>query len=135
MYYLPNSWAAAASDYYVYFPESTPKWKPFALTFLGLTFSIAGLDLIGIGLASGAVSGAPSWAQALETSSGALIVEAFRPLGNFGMLCSVLVALGIIAQAVMSTYSAAICCQIMGRWGQKLPRWVRVLYLMPSNKS
>jgi purine-cytosine permease-like protein len=124
MYYLPNSWAGAASDYYVYFPENTPKWKPFILTFAGLTLSIGGLDLLGIGIASG-VASHPAWGKALGTSSGALIVECYKPLGDFGKFCAVIVALGVIANDIMGTYSAAIGCQIMGRWGQMLPRWVR----------
>jgi purine-cytosine permease-like protein len=124
MYYLPNSWAGAASDYYVYFPENTPKWKPFVLTFAGLTLAIGGLDLVGIGIASG-VGSHPAWGNALGTSSGALIVECYKPLGDFGKFCAVIVALGVIANDIMGTYSAAIGCQIMGRWGQVLPRWVR----------
>ena len=39
-------------------------------------------------------------------------------------------ALGVIANCVPGTYSAAIGCQIMGRWGQKLPRWIWVLILV-----
>ena len=123
MYYLPNSWAGAASDYYVYYPENTPKWKPFLLTFCGLTASIASLNLIGIGMASG-IASHPAWANAIGVSSGALVVEGFRPLGDFGKFCSVVVALGVIANDIMGTYSASICCQICGRWGQKVPRWV-----------
>ena len=41
-----------------------------------------------------------------------------------------MIALGVIANCVPGTYSAAIGCQIMGRWGQMLPRWIWVVFLV-----
>ncbi len=128
-FYIPNSWAAAASDYYVYYPPDTPKWKIFLLTLSGLLVSFWFVDLIGIGLGCG-VAAVPAWSDAFDISSGALIAEAYTPLGGFGKFCSVLIAFGVIANCVPGTYSAAIGCQIMGRWGQALPRWVWVIVLV-----
>ena len=128
MFYIPNSWAAASSDYYVYYPESTPKWKIFLLTLSGLTLSFWFVDLLGIGLASGMVA-RPSWLAAYNISSGALIAAGFSPLGSFGDFCSVIVAFSVIANCVPGTYSAAIGCQIMGRWGEMMPRWIWVVVL------
>ena len=128
MFYVPNSWAAAASDYYVAMPANTPKWKTFTLTFLGLALSFWFVNLIGIGLASG-IASHPAWSSAYDVSSGALITEGFSPLGGFGKFCAVVVGLGVLANCTPGTYSAAIDCQIMGRWGEKLPRWVWVIIL------
>ena len=127
--YVPNSWGAAASDYYIYYPQDTPKWKTFILTFAGLTLSFWFVDLLGIGLACGIATNS-DWSHAYDTSSGALIVAGYGPLGTFGKLCAVLIALGVIANCVPGTYSAAIGCQIMGRWGEMLPRWVWVVVLV-----
>jgi purine-cytosine permease-like protein len=69
--YVPNSWAAAASDYYVYYPPSTPKWKTFLLTFTGLALSFWFVDILGIGLACGIIMN-PDWSDAYDISSGAL---------------------------------------------------------------
>lgn len=126
--YIPNSWAAAASDYYVYYPPSTPKWKTFLLTFAGLALSFWFVDLVGIGLACGIVTSA-DWSDAYDTSLGALIVAGYSPLGDFGRVCAVTNAFGVIANCVPGTYSAAIDCQIMGRWGQ-MPRWMWVVFLV-----
>jgi len=126
--YIPNSWAGAASDYYVYYPSDTPRWKIFLLTFAGLALSFCFVDLLGVGLACG-VAALPAWSDAYEISSGALITAGYAPLGGFGKFCSVVIALGVIANCVPSTYSAALGCQIMGRWGQILPRWVWVVIL------
>ena len=128
-FYIPNSWAAAASDYYVYYPADTPKWKIFLLTLSGLCVSFWLVDLLGIGLGCG-VTIVPAWSNAFNISSGALIAEAYAPLGGFGKFCSVVIAFGVIANCVPGTYSAAIGCQIMGRWGQALPRWIWVIFLV-----
>jgi purine-cytosine permease-like protein len=129
MFYIPNSWAAAASDYYVYYPSNTPRWKIFLLTFGGLALSFWSVDLLGIGLACG-VATLSSWEAAYNISSGALIEVGFSPPGGFGKFCSVVIALGVIANCVPAAYSAAIGCQIMGRWGQLLPRWIWVVILV-----
>ena len=112
----------------VYYPASTPKWKIFSITTFGLFCAIVIVDLIGIGLASG-VASHPAWTAAIGVSTGALIIEALSPVGGFGKFCAVVLALGVISNAVMGTYSASIDAQVMGRWGQKVPRYIWVIIL------
>lgn len=121
--YVPNSWAAAASDFYVYYPETTNKWKIFVMTLSGLTLSFAFVDLLGIGLASGIATN-PAWSSAYDISSGALIVAGYNGLQGFGKFCSVIVALGVIANAIPGTYSAALGLQVLGRYLKVVPRYV-----------
>ncbi|KAK5652656.1 hypothetical protein OQA88_10250 [Cercophora sp. LCS_1] len=120
--YVPNSWAAAASDYYVYYPETTSRKKIFGLTLVGLFTSFMLVYMIGIGLGSG-VASTPSWEEAYAISTGALILEGYNGLAGFGKLCGVIVAFGIIANSIPGTYSAALGCQVMGRYGKMVPRW------------
>ncbi|KAK4151693.1 permease for cytosine/purines, uracil, thiamine, allantoin-domain-containing protein [Chaetomidium leptoderma] len=127
-FYVPNSWAAAASDFYVYYPETTSKLKIFLLTLAGLFLSFTLVYLLGIGLASGVTSN-PAWADAFAISTGALIVEAFDGLAGFGKLCGVIVALGIIANSIPGTYSAALGVQVLGRYGKAVPRWVWTCFI------
>jgi purine-cytosine permease-like protein len=87
------------------------------------------VDLLGIGLACGIVTNS-DWSDAYDTSSGALLVAGYGPLGGFGKFCAVVIALGVIANCVPGTYSAAIGCQIMGHWTQVLPRWMWVVFLV-----
>ncbi|KAG7284401.1 hypothetical protein NEMBOFW57_010774 [Staphylotrichum longicolle] len=122
-FYIPNSWAAAASDYYVYYPETTSKVKIFLLTMAGLFFSFTFVYLLGIGLGSGVASN-PAWKEAFSISTGALMVQGFDGLAGFGKLCGVIVALGIIANSIPGAYSAALGVQVMGRYGKVVPRWV-----------
>lgn len=87
------------------------------------------MDLLGIGLACGILTNS-EWSDAYDISSGALIVASYSPLGGFGKICATIIALGVIANCVPGTYSAAIGCQILGRWGQAIPRWLWVVLLV-----
>ena len=118
----PLSWATAASDYYVYYPENTAKWKTFTMTFIGLTLSFAFVNLLGVGLASGIPTN-PAWSDAYSISSGALILAGFNGLGGFGKFCGVIITLGITANNIPGTYSAALGFQILGRYLERIPRW------------
>ncbi|KAK0710831.1 putative vitamin B6 transporter [Lasiosphaeris hirsuta] len=121
--YVPNSWAGASSDYFVYFPEDTKRRKVFLLTLAGLWTSFTLVYLIGIGLATGLATHT-EWADANAVSTGALVTAGFGPLQGFGRFCAVMVALGIIANSIPGTYSAALGCQVLGRYPKAVPRWV-----------
>lgn len=125
-FYVPNSWASAGADFYVYYPEATPKWKVFFLTLTGLVLAFVFVDMLGIGLACG-VATSSAWRTAYETSAGALIVESFGPLRGFAKFCSVILALGVVANCVPGSYASAISAQTLGRHFSKLPRWAWVL--------
>lgn len=93
------------------------------MTFTGLWLSFALTDLLGIGLASG-IATTPTWAEAYGISSGALIVAGYGGLRGFGKFCAVIVAFGLCANSIPGTYSAALGCQVMGRYGKAVPRYV-----------
>jgi purine-cytosine permease-like protein len=82
-----------AADYFVYYPVSTPRWLIGTLTHVGIFVGIIISEIIGIGLASGAVKEG-AWKDALDQGAGTLMVEAFKPLGGFGKFCAVVLALG-----------------------------------------
>lgn len=77
--------------------------------------------LCGIGLASGITSHS-EYEAAYNVGAGALIVEGFGPLHGFGKFCSVVVALGLIANTIAPTYSSSVDFQILGRYAEKVPR-------------
>lgn len=77
--------------------------------------------IIGIGLASG-IPTHTDYSNAYNRGQGALIVEGFNPLGGFGKFCSVVIALGLIANTVAPTYSSGVDFQILGRYAEKVPR-------------
>lgn len=95
------------------------------MTLLGLTLSFSFVTLLGVGLASG-ITTTPAWSTAYDTSSGALILAGYGGLGGFGKFCGVIVALGVIANNIPGTYSAALGIQVLGRYGKTIPRYVLV---------
>ncbi|KAL3450589.1 permease for cytosine/purines, uracil, thiamine, allantoin-domain-containing protein [Aspergillus insuetus] len=110
-----------AADFFVYYPERTSRVKLFSLSLFGLLCSFTLAFLLGIGLASG-ITNHPSYATAYSNGQGALIVEGFSPLNTFGNFCSVVVALGLIANAIAPTYSAGVDFQVLGRYAERVPR-------------
>ncbi|KAL4873302.1 hypothetical protein BDV12DRAFT_100162 [Aspergillus spectabilis] len=110
-----------SADFFVYYPERTSRLKLFSLSLLGLMVSFTLAFLCGIGLASG-ITAHPEYATAYNNGQGALIVQGFSPLHTFGDFCSVIVALGLIANAIAPTYSAGVDFQVLGRYAEKVPR-------------
>ncbi|KAK5134034.1 hypothetical protein LTR08_007039 [Meristemomyces frigidus] len=117
------TYACAGADYFVYYPENTPRWRVFSVTLVGLVVSFTPMFILGIGLGSGIASN-PAWSEAYAVSQGALAVEAFRPLGSFGSFLSVLLALGLVANLIAPTYSAGVDFQVLGRYFERVPRVV-----------
>jgi purine-cytosine permease-like protein len=115
----------------VYYPEKTSRVVVGSLTgvgiFLGLLFS----ELIGAGLAAGAVT-KESWKDALAIGPGSLMVEAFAPLGGFGKFCAVLLALGTVSNIIPGIYSSPMAWQIFSRGCENVPRAVWTVSSFPS---
>lgn len=117
------TYGGAAADYFVYCPEETPPWKVFTVTMCGLGTSFTFALLLGIGLGSGIATNT-AWSNAYGISQGALLVEGFAPLGAFGSFCSVVVALGLVANMIPPTYSSSVDFQVLGKWLLQVPRVV-----------
>ncbi|KAK4930619.1 Vitamin B6 transporter [Elasticomyces elasticus] len=115
------TYAPLAADFFVYYPENTSRAKIFGLSLAGLLISFTMALVCGVGLASG-IPTHPEYSAAYNEGQGALIVEGFGPLHGFGKFCSVVCALGLIANTVAPTYSAGIDFQILGRYAEAVPR-------------
>lgn len=115
------TYGGGAADYFVYYPSHAASWKIFSMTLLGLICSFTFAFVLGIGLACGTLINA-NWESAYSISQGALIVEAYKPLGGFGSFCGVIVALGLVANLIVPTYSSGIDAQILGRYAESIPR-------------
>ena len=126
------TYAQAGADFFVYYPVKTSRVKVFISTLTGLTVSSSFALIIGSGLASGTATD-PTWANAYSRSQGALIVEAFKPLGGFGSFCSVVIALSLVGNMVPPTYASGIDFQALGRLFERVPRviWNTVGILVP----
>ena len=117
------TYGGGAADYFVYYPSHASSLKIFSMTLIGLMCSFSFAFILGIGLACGTQLN-PDWEAAYSVSQGALIVEAYKPLGSFGSFCGVVVALGLVANLTVPTYSSGIDAQILGRYAEAVPRVV-----------
>ncbi|KAI7538457.1 purine-cytosine permease FCY21 [Hortaea werneckii] len=117
------TYSGGAADYFVYYPEETPKHKVLFVTLAGLVCSFSPMFILGIGLGSGMATNS-AWSDAYGVSQGALAVQGFAPLGPFGSFLSVLLALGLIANLIAPTYSSGVDFQVLGRYLEKVPRVV-----------
>lgn len=117
------TWAPAGADFYVYFSANATRWKVCLSATLGLGVATAFTTMLGVGIGAGIPTN-QMWRDAYGQSIGALLVELFRPLDHFGSFCSVILAIGLIANNVAGTYSAALSFQLLGRWFAQVPRLI-----------
>ncbi|KAF8252540.1 putative nucleoside transporter [Wilcoxina mikolae CBS 423.85] len=120
-------WAMCAADYFVYYPESTPRIVLGTMSYIGLFLGTLFSELLGVGLASGATS-KPEWSAAFAIDPGALMVEAYAPLGGFGKFCAVVLALGPIGNTIPGVYSSALAWQLLSHTFLKVPRTVWTVF-------
>lgn len=126
------TYAEVAADFFVYYPVHTSRTKVFISTLAGLTLSSTFAFVVGVGLGSGTFTN-PEWAAAYEVSQGALLVEAFKPLGSFGSFCSVVLALSLVGNMVPPSYASGIDFQALGRVWERIPRlfWNSIALVIP----
>jgi purine-cytosine permease-like protein len=117
------TYATRAADFLVYCdPKIASRRKVFAATLLGLSLSFTFTFVLGTGLASGLANDS-TW-EAAGAGSGALVVAGYNGLGGFGKFCSVIAALGLIANMVPPAYVSGINFQILGRYPAMVPRFL-----------
>lgn len=117
------TYAPGSADFLVYCnPKLVSRYSVFAATLTGLSISFSFCFMLGVGLSSG-LNNDLAW-EAAGAGSGSLIVAGFDNLGTFGKFCSVIVALGLIANMVAPVYSSGIDFQILGRYSAMVPRFI-----------
>ncbi|KAL8781514.1 MAG: hypothetical protein Q9213_005963 [Squamulea squamosa] len=122
------TYGGTAADYFVYYPPTTVPLALFSISLMSLLCSFTFTYCIGIGLASG-ITAVPAYDTASHKSQGALIVAGFTESTSpsnfntgFGKFLSVVVALGLVANLALPTYSSGIDFQVLGKNFQKVPR-------------
>ncbi|EMG49294.1 putative pyridoxine transport protein [Candida maltosa Xu316] len=123
-YSVTATWGAGASDYYILYPEKTPSYQIFLITFLGIGIPSTFVAIAGTFCGTIALSYKP-WNDAYnEFGVGGLIVETFSHWGRFGKFVSVLLYLSLICNNIMNTYSCAFEFQLIDRYLLYVPRWI-----------
>ena len=112
-----TGWSSYAADYNVNQPENTKPSRIFWWTALGIFIPCVLLETLGMLLASG-YSNVPG---------GQLLALALQPLGSVGKILVFLLALSIIANNIPNDYSLGLSVQVLGRWWQRVPRYLWTL--------
>jgi NCS1 nucleoside transporter family len=119
VYGFATGWSSYAADYNVNQPEDTPASRVFWLTFLGVFIPCVLLETLGVALTS---------VKALSNLSGGdLLAGAVKPLGGFGTVIVVLLALSVIANNIPNDYSLGLSMQVLGPAFQRVNRAVWTL--------
>jgi NCS1 nucleoside transporter family len=119
VYGFATGWSSYAADYNVNQPENTPSTRIFWLTFLGVFIPCVLLETLGLALTT---------VPALQGKSGGLLFgAAVTPMGLFGALLLVLLALSVVANTIPNNYSFALSMQVLGRRFQRIDRAVWTL--------
>lgn len=128
-YSVTSTWGTIASDYYILFPENTPDWEVFSITFFGIAIPTTFVGVAGLLIGNVALTYEP-WGDAYaKLGMGGLLHEAFRPWGAGGKFLLMVIFLSLISNNIINTYSAAFGVQLAGRVLAKIPRWLWAIVL------
>jgi len=123
VYGFATGWSSYAADYNVNQPENTRPSRVFWLTFLGIFVPCVLLETLGM-----AFTTVKDWASIFSTGLvGDLLAAVVKPLGGFGTLILVLLALSVIANNIPNDYSLGLSVQVFGRPFQRVKRYVWTL--------
>jgi NCS1 nucleoside transporter family len=114
-----TGWSAYAADYSVNQPENTSPSRVFWLTYLGNFIPCVLLETLGLALTT-----VPAFNG---KGGGELFTAAVSPLGGFGNLILMLLALSVVAIDIPNDYSFALSVQLLGRRFQHISRAVWTL--------
>jgi NCS1 nucleoside transporter family len=117
VYGFATGWSSYAADYNVNQPEETPASRVFWLTFLGVFVPCVLLETLGMLFAS--------WQS--KAVGGDLLAAVASPLGGFGKFLVALLALSVIANNIPNDYSLGLSMQVLGKWFQRVPRYIWTL--------
>lgn len=128
-YSVTSTWGTIASDYYILFPENTPDWEVFTITFFGIAIPTTFVGVAGLLIGNVALTYEP-WGEAYaKLGMGGLLHEAFRPWDGGGKFLLMVIFLSLISNNIINTYSAAFGVQLAGRGLAKIPRWLWAIVL------
>jgi len=128
IYGFATGWTSYAADYTVYQTATQSRKKVFAATWIGLIIPLLFTEMLGVAIMSATAmnDGNNRYQEGYDASGtgGLLAAVLFPPLGGFGKFCLIVLALSIIANNCPNIYSVSLTMQVLGRWTQRVPRFV-----------
>lgn len=122
------SWCTITPDYGVYHSPKASSSRVFLYTYLGFLTASLTAHTMGAAFAAAAPS-VPAWNAGFQdsTSVGGLIYSVLTPVGGFGKLLTVLVALSIPSACAPCMYTFSTSFMTIAGWFALVPRWVYIL--------
>jgi NCS1 nucleoside transporter family len=128
IYGFATGWTSYAADYTVYQTPTQSRKKVFAATWIGLIIPLLFTEMLGVAIMSATAmnDGNNRYQEGYDASGtgGLLAAVLFPSLGGFGKFCLIVLALSIIANNCPNIYSVSLTMQVLGRWTQRVPRFV-----------
>ncbi len=121
VYGFATGWSSYAADYNVNQPVETSASRVFWLTFLGVLIPCVLLEILGLAFTTITVPATKS------PGGGDLLALVVKPLGSFGPIVLVLLALSIIANNIPNDYSLGLTMQVLGKPFQRVNRAIWTL--------
>ncbi|QRG39909.1 hypothetical protein FDK38_004369 [Candidozyma auris] len=125
-YSVTSTWGSGAADYYILFPEGTPDWQVFMLTFLGIAIPSNFAAVCSI-IAGAITFTYHPWLTNYDAYGiGGIFASAFEPWHGFGKFVVVILYISLMCNNIMNTYSCALEFQLIDTRLAYVPRWVWV---------
>ncbi|KAK4937283.1 hypothetical protein LTR10_022040 [Elasticomyces elasticus] len=116
-----------ASDYYITYPDTTPRWKTFSLTWIGIVVPMVFFQSVGLAIGS-ALGTNEDWVDVYyDQGYGALIGTVLKPVHGFGTFLMVIFFLGLVGNNIPNTYSAGLSIQALSPRLAVIPRLIWTL--------
>ncbi|KAH3674417.1 hypothetical protein WICMUC_003254 [Wickerhamomyces mucosus] len=128
-YSATGTWGTIAADYYILFPETTPNYQIFGLTFFGIMIPSTFVGIIGLILSNLSMTDSLFETSYNNYGFGGLLDASFKRFGGFGKFCTIVLLLSLIANNIINTYSGAFSIQLIGIGFAKVPRWCWVILI------
>ncbi|KAH3685022.1 hypothetical protein WICPIJ_004002 [Wickerhamomyces pijperi] len=126
-YSVTATWGTIAADYYILFPENTPSYETFLLTFFGIMVPSTFVAILGLILSNLSMTNEAFIEGYADYGMGGLLNAGFSRFHGFGKFCAIVLLLSLIANNIINTYSAAFSIQLLGIWFARIPRWLWVI--------
>ncbi|KAG6331535.1 hypothetical protein ID866_7555 [Astraeus odoratus] len=122
------SWCTMTPDYGVYHSPAPSSTRIFFYTYLGFFTASITAHTLGAAFAAAAPT-VSAWDVGFQdsTSVGGLVYSVLAPVGGFGKLLTVLVALSIPSACAPSMYTFSTSSMAIAGWFALVPRWVYIL--------
>ncbi|ORX41128.1 cytosine-purine permease [Kockovaella imperatae] len=118
-------WSSLSSDYNVYMPAESNKWKVFMWTYIGLIFPLVLVQWLGAAVGAAAMVNTDWMAAYTANELGGLLHAVLVPaIGGGGKFFMVILVLSVVANNIINVYSYGLSLSVISIYLAAVPRLV-----------